>query len=304
MGVPWTMTSSQPVQNLEFRHFEPADLAVLESIIRNARNIGELRNYNDTEIERLIEGLGDEPERITLALVDGHIAALHAMSFDVLFVVPQYRRQRVATRMVERLLALDPKLELSPERGNDGSMAFVKSVGFGFDHLMYQMKRPADLESPEVAVPDGFLLRTYEHDDFDTYFALWNRAFADHPTPLQVTEARVRAVHSRDNFDPTRIAVVARANDPNDLVGFITTKSLFEEDGETIGPIGAIGTDRSVRRMGLGRTLLRWAIQRLKQDGAGPITLEVVTLNERALPLYESEGFEPHQSWEFWTHKG
>ncbi|MGH2550150.1 MAG: GNAT family N-acetyltransferase [Thermomicrobiales bacterium] len=296
--------STQPLQNLAFRNYEPDNLASIETIIRNGRSIGELRNYNDVEIERLIEGLGDEPKRTTIALVDGEIAGLHAMSFDVLYIVPAFRRQRIATRMVERLLATDSHLELSPERDNEGSVAFLKSVGFTFDHLMYQMKRPGDLDPGEVVVPDGYILRTYEHEDFDPYFALWNRAFLDHPTPLQVTEARVRAVHSRDSFDPTRIALIARAGNPNDLVGFITTRSLVEENGETIGPIGAVGTDRSVRRLGLGRTLLRWGIQRLKQDGAGPITLEVVTLNERALPLYESEGFVPTQSWEFWTHKG
>jgi mycothiol synthase len=299
-----TTMSTQSGPNLVLRNYEPGDFTAIEAIVRHGRSNGELRNYSDVEIERFLEGIGDEPGRVTIALVDGEVAGLHAMSFDVLYIAPGFRRQRIATRLVEKLLAADAHLELSPERDNEGSVAFLKSVGFGFDHLMYQMKRPADLELGEILVPDGFTLRTYDHSDFDTYFALWNRAFLDHPTPLQVTEERVRAVHGRDTFDPSRIALIARASDPTDLVGFITTRSLVEESGETIGPIGAIGTDRSVRRQGLGRTLLRWGIQRLKQDGAGPITLEVVTLNERALPLYESEGFVPTQSWEFWTHKG
>jgi mycothiol synthase len=296
--------STQPTPDPVFRNYEPGDFAAIETIIRHGRNIGELRNYSDVEIERFLEGIGDEPGRVTVALVDGEVAGLQAMSFDVLYIAPAFRRRKIATRLVERLLAADSHIELSPERDNEGSVAFLKSVGFGFDHLMYQMKRPADLELGEIVIPDGFSLRTYEHEDFDPYFALWNRAFLDHPTPLQVTEERVRAVHSRESFDPTRIALIARGDNPKDLVGFITTRSLVEENGETIGPIGAVGTDRSVRRMGLGRTLLRWGIQRLKQDGAGPITLEVVTLNERALPLYESEGFVPVQSWEFWVHKG
>lgn len=297
------MMSTQPLQDLEFRQYEPGDFAAIEAIIRHGRDIGELRNYSDIEIERFLEGIGDEPRRVTIAVVDGKVAGLHAMSFDVLYIAPEFRRRKIATRLVERLLAAESHIELSPERDNEGSVAFLNSVGFEFDHLMYQMKRPADLELGDVVVPDGFSLRTYEHEDFDTYFPLWNRAFLDHPTPLQVTEERVRAVHSRENFDASRIALIHRAKDRNDLVGFITTRSLVEENGEKIGPIGAIGTDRSVRRLGLGRTLLRWGIQRLKQDGAGPITLEVVTLNARALPLYESEGFVPTQSWEFWTHK-
>ena len=101
-------------------------------------------------------------------------------------------------------------------------------------------------------------------------------------------------------FDPASITLIHRAEDRDDLVGFITTRPVFEENGETVGPIGSIGTDRPVRGLGLGRVLLRAGINRLKDKGAGPINLEVVTINERALSLYESEGFLPKQSWEFW----
>ncbi|CAN5687229.1 hypothetical protein BH09CHL1_BH09CHL1_23320 [soil metagenome] len=296
--------SEQPLQNLELRQLDRSDIPAVTALIREGKAAGELSNYANADFERMVEGLGDEPEKTTIAIIDGETVGFLAQSWDVLFVAAAWRRQKVGTQLVNYALSRDPELELSPDRENPTTKDFLASVGFSFDHLMHQMKRPADLELGEIVIPDGFSLRTYQHEDFDPYFALWNRAFRDHPTPLQVTEARVRAVHARESFDPTRIALIARGEDRNDLVGFITTRSLVEENGETIGPIGAICTYRSVRRLGLGRTLLRWGIQRLKQDGAGPITLEVVTLNERALPLYESEGFVPTQSWEFWTHKG
>jgi mycothiol synthase len=298
------MSQQQPISNLEIRRIEPADHSALIAMLRRALASGELSNYSASDIDRAVEGIGDEPERMTVATVQGNVAGFLNESWDLLFVEPAYRRRGIGTKLVRQVLAANPALELSPDRDHPETKQFLTAVGFQFDHMMNQMKRPADLPLNPVEMPEGFLLRTYEHEDFERYFALWNGAFLDHPTPLQVTEARMRAVHGRDNFDPTRIALIARAENPSDPVGFISVRSLVEEDGETVGPIGAIGTDRSVRRLGLGRTLLRWGIRRLKQDGAGPITLEVVTLNQRALPLYESEGFAPVQAWEFWTHKG
>ena len=296
--------SQQPIDNLEIRRVDPADFPILISLTRQARAAGELTNYGDAEIARFVEGLGDEPHMVFVATTGGAVVGFLAANWEVLYVAPGWRRRGIARQLVKRVLQEKPDLELGPDRQHPGTRDFLTAIGFGFDHLMQRMKRPSDLLAPDPAVPNGFVLRTYRHEDFDTYFALWNRAFLDHPTPIQTSEERMRAVHARENFDPTRIGLIARASDPSDLVGFITTRSLIEENGEVIGPIGAIGTDRSVRRLGLGRTLLRWGIQRLKQAGAGPITLEVVTTNERALPLYESEGFLPDQSWEFWTYKG
>lgn len=298
------MSQQEQISNLEIRRANPADLPALISFTQQARAAGELTNYSDAEIARFIEGLGDEPDSVFVSAVDDAVVGFLAVNWEVLYVAPGWRRRGIASGLVRQALKEKPDLALGPDREHPGTRDFLTAIGFGFDHLMQQMKRPADLEIGSIDLPDGFLLRTYEHRDFDVYFALWNRAFLDHPTPLQTSKSRMLAVHSRDNFDPTRIALIARAEDPDDLVGFITTRTLVEEDREIIGPIGAIGTDRSVRRLGLGRALLRWGIQRLKQDGAGPITLEVVTINERALPLYESEGFLPHQSWEFWTYKG
>lgn len=298
------MTSQPPIDNLVIRQPEPPEFPAIEALVRQAKIRGELTNFTDTEIDRLIEWISDEPQKVSIALAGDTLVGVLPGTWGFALVAPEWRRRGIGTRLVQHALALDPDLELGPDNNDPTTREFLASVNFSLDHLMNRMKRPADLPPGEVIIPEGFFLRTYEHSDFDTYFALWNRAFLDHPTPLQTSEARMRAVHSRDSFDPTRIALIARATDPADLVGFITTRALVEEDGETIGPIGAIGTDGSVRRLGLGRALLRWGIQRLKQDGAGPITLEVVTINERALPLYESEGFVPHQTWEFWKYKG
>jgi ribosomal protein S18 acetylase RimI-like enzyme len=111
----------------------------------------------------------------------------------------------------------------------------------------------------------------------------------------------MRAVHARSEFDPTLISLVAKSSNPGDLVAFTFLRSPVIEDGILTGSIGMIGVDRDHRRLGLGRQLLRWGIQRLREAGCERITLEVVDTNERALPLYEQEGFTPVQSWPYWA---
>ena len=45
------------------------------------------------------------------------------------------------------------------------------------------------------------------------------------------------------------------------------------------------------RGRGLGRELLRWGVHRLRSVSELPVTLSVNGRNERALRLYEREGF-------------
>lgn len=293
--------SPQPqTDSIEYQVLASARVAEVIDFLRSARAAGELRNFSDAEFDRLFARFEDLPGESTLALAGDRIAGLSAENGLVLYVHPDWRRRGIGTRLVEISLGNEPEMELVPEREEPGSFAFLRAIGFSFDHRMQQMRRPGELPALEITVPDGFALRSYEHRDFERYFPLWNRAFLDHPTPLQTSKERMNAAHNREGFDPASITLIHHAGDRDDLVGFITTRPVFEENGETVGPIGSIGTDRSVRGLGLGRVLLRAGINLLKDRGAGSINLEVVTINERALSLYESEGFLPKQSWEFW----
>jgi mycothiol synthase len=294
------MSQQQPTDSIDYQVLTSARVAEVIDLLRAARASGELRNFSDPEFDRLYARFEDLPGESTIALADGTIAGLNAENGLVLYVRPEWRQRGIGRRLVELSLANEPEMELVPDENEPGSFDFLRAIGFSYDHQMQQMRRPAELPAVEINVPDGFALRSYEHRDFERYFPLWNRAFLDHPTPLQTTIERMSAAHNRAGFDPASISLIHRAEDRDDLVGFITTRPVFEENGEPVGPIGSIGTDRSVRGLGLGRVLLRRGIERLKQHGAGAINLEVVTINERALSLYESEGFLPKQSWEFW----
>jgi mycothiol synthase len=73
-------------------------------------------------------------------------------------------------------------------------------------------------------------------------------------------------------------------------------------DGERqIGEIALIGVLPAWRGRGLGRDLLRWGIQHLRERGVADLTLNAEARNDRALALYERSGFVRVQEWPRWA---
>jgi ribosomal protein S18 acetylase RimI-like enzyme len=108
-------------------------------------------------------------------------------------------------------------------------------------------------------------------------------------------------VHERPDFDPTLILLILPVERPGEPIGFTFVRLRSDNAGSVKGGIGMIGVDREYRKRGFGRLLLRWGIWRLQQAGCTTIDLEVVDSNDRALPLYESEGFSLMRAWPYWA---
>lgn len=70
-------------------------------------------------------------------------------------------------------------------------------------------------------------------------------------------------------------------------VGFVVYHVLAPE-----GEIRNIAVSLSYRGQGLGRTLLRWGLQKMAEQGVQRCFLEVRASNDVAIGLYHSEGFE------------
>ena len=287
---------------ISIRTFEPEDQPRLEAIIRAAFAAGEISGGESQDIDHMARGVGSTPGSTYLAVSDGTVVGFLAADYSMIIIVPEARRQGIGSALVQTALAHHPQLELAPPIGSDVAEAFLRSVGFAPHHLLRQLDRRDGSAVDEPAAPEGFALRTYEEADFSAYHALLNRAFSDHPTPLSVSVERMRAVHARPDFDPTLILLLAPSDRREDFVGFVFVRLHPMTDGEVKGGIGMIGVDRHVRQRGFGRMLFRWGIWRLQQAGCRLIELEVVDINDRALPLYESEGFVPVQAWPYWAH--
>ncbi len=283
------------------RKQQPADLPALQTLIETAWHAGELAGRSQRDIDRWIERLPDLADATLVAVEGDAVVGAIWMDWSVLIVARPRRRRGIGRALIEAALAEEPDLEISLPHNNPGAEAFLSAVGFRFDHYLRQMRLDPAASPAAPEIPIGFVLKSYDDALFDQYFQLVNQAFADHPTPVQVPESRMRAVHSRPDFDPSLIALIATADDQPKLVAFTFLRTPAVENGVLSSSIGMIGVDRAYRRVGLGRQLLRWGIQRLRQAGCEAITLEVVDTNERALPLYEQEGFIPGEAWPYWT---
>jgi mycothiol synthase len=148
--------------------------------------------------------------------------------------------------------------------------------------------------------PEGTRARSYEDArDRPGFRALFNAAFADHATPLQLDTGFLEAPADPSIVDADTLLL----EEPGGLlVGFCATSP--ERRDENIGThaeIWTIGVQPDRQGRGYGRQLLRWGVQRLRSIGATDITLSVNSRNEHALGLYEREGFVRTATRERWA---
>ncbi len=115
-------------------------------------------------------------------------------------------------------------------------------------------------------------------------------------------------------MDPAHIAEVARleqlcfscpwseASLTSELTNPLALWLVAEEDGRVVGYVGSqtvmdeadmmnLAVEPSLRRKGIARQLVEALLERLRQQGAVSLTLEVRASNEAAIALYESMGF-------------
>ncbi|KAF8637750.1 hypothetical protein AX17_002608 [Amanita inopinata Kibby_2008] len=89
------------------------------------------------------------------------------------------------------------------------------------------------------------------------------------------------------------LAYLAYPNDPQitDPVGVIVCKQSMHRDRANRGYIAMLSVRKEWRNRGIASTLVRNAIDTMKEDGAEEVVLETEYDNHAALSLYESLGF-------------
>lgn len=97
--------------------------------------------------------------------------------------------------------------------------------------------------------------------------------------------------------DPNNELVVATLEDRIVGVLQLTVIPYLTYQGRWRAQIEGVRVAREVRSHGIGRKLLRWAIDRARQRGCHLIQLTTDKARPEALAFYESLGFEP-------THEG
>ena len=74
---------------------------------------------------------------------------------------------------------------------------------------------------------------------------------------------------------------------------------FLNRDDEIVGSVSCDGNEiddlivnRKYQGKGLGKELLLWAMEKIRQKSTGPITLHVAELNNTAFSMYKKYGFE------------
>jgi len=136
-------------------------------------------------------------------------------------------------------------------------------------------------EAPAAApLPDGFRCRTVEPDDLAERVAIHRDVWE----PSRVTESSYTQVM---NAWPYRRSLDCVVEAPDGR--FAAYVLAWPDDENGVGLFEPVGTRSEFRRLGLGRAVCTYALQRLHEEGLRHATVGCVS--EAACALYESVGF-------------
>lgn len=293
--------------DLTIRTVEPDDAEAIPTLILDAFEAGELKGSRRLDCEHWARLASSDPENSLVALHEGALAGLITPRWNQVVVAPVYRRLGIGSALVEageRLAAErgEAPLALALPHDNLGAQRFLESLEYAYHHSLWRMRFASNDPLPEPPLPAEVFVRSYAHEDLEPYVALFNAAFADHPTPLSLTVDLAQRAHSREGFDPEDILLAVRAAD-GQLVGFCRIVIEPGEEGPE-GEVVVLGVIPSMRGRGVGRRLLTWGVQRARGKGAANVFLAVEGDNEKALNLYRSVGFVLEEEWPRWCRAG
>jgi mycothiol synthase len=291
------------------RPIATADHPALEAAVDRARRAGEFRGSSDPEAKVFMLSFDFAPSPMAGAFgVDGELLGFISPEFKVVVVRPEDRRQGIGRALVEAGVAIErdrgrPNLLLGVLSADEASLAFLRASGFGFHSTLWDLELPEAQSVDPPAWPAGYVARPFDRErDARSWANLFNAAFADHPTPLQIDD--IEAIESgprEPGFEDADTLLLEEAAS-GDLVGFCATTP--ERSEGAVGPdaeIWTIGVRPDRQGRGLGRQLLRWGVQRLREVGARRVSLSVNGRNEGALGLYLSEGFVRSRTRDRWA---
>jgi mycothiol synthase len=185
-------------------------------------------------------------------------------------------------------------------------------MGFARSRVLWQMRRSLADPLPEVVVPEGVTIRTFEVGaDEQPWTEINNRAFADHPDQGRWGVDEVLLREAEPWFDPKGFFLAFRGDK---LVGFHWTKvhgALTHAHGDDthehphdhppVGEVYVVGVDPSEQGHGLGPALTLIGLHHLKALGLDEVLLYVDESNVHAIRVYERLGFTRYSTDVSWS---
>ena len=193
------------------------------------------------------------------------------------------------------LVATGKRLRVWAHGGHPAARHLAVQLGMKMFRELRQMRRPLDAAGsgiPEVRLPDGVTLRTFEPgQDEAAWLAVNAAAFAHHPEQGGMTLDDLRDREAETWFDPAGFFLAFRGAA---LAGFHWTKVHAEEG---LGEVYVLGVAPSEQGSGLGRVLTAVGLRHLAVERGLPTAMLYVDAdNGPAVAVYERLGFATHET--------
>ncbi len=297
-----------PAAAIDLRVLGPDDRAQLQAELEAARLAGDLRGSSDPDLTFTMQIFDVQPSWFGAAFEGGTLLGFVAPELKVVVVRPDRRREGIGRSLIELAVDIErgrgrPELFMGSVPDAPAGSAFLAATGFTFHSTVWDLDLPADRAVPPPAWPDGLIARSFDRTrDVEALPPVINAAFADHPTPIVMEEAMIRASLDDPNILDEDAVVLEQAG-TGEIVGFCLTD--VRRSGGAItsdhGEIGMVGVRPDLQGRGLGRQLLRAGATSLRGAGVPRVGLAVNGRNEGALGLYESEGFVRVRTRDRWS---
>jgi ribosomal protein S18 acetylase RimI-like enzyme len=245
---------------------------------------------------------GRDPVAVGWVIVEeNRLAAGKDDAYMEVDVVPEYRGSGIEEELMRKCLDYirSRGVGKARSRGVQGSQwkkSLLEANDFVEAYRVYDLVRSGRGDVPVVRLPEGYTLENRDmkgltDDELLSAVDAFNESFLDHYN--FVPERPERFLSIRDSAkDPWAAIVVKKGDEIAGVCLVEKSDSLNQEKEVSVGWVIVLGVRPAHRRQGLARAMLASAIEWLMDQGLESVFLSVQSVNEKALDLYKSLGFE------------
>ncbi len=213
-------------------------------------------------------------------------------------VHPLYRQQGVFTKLTDLVIAEwrrrnSGSLLLLTDRKSNSGQQFIKKIGAQYKLSEYEMF----LKDENIVVPQmslgGITFRKANNADANEIVRQNAIYFNDENCSNTANDSETEP----EKTLPTDMLILPEEEEKRGMTIYLAEKNqqiigkVNLQLNSSIGGIYGLGVLPEHRRKGFGRAILMMAIEKLKEENASEVMLQVATENANALNLYKSCGF-------------
>lgn len=214
-------------------------------------------------------------------------ALRHGDQLD-LAVHPEARGRGVGTALAAAVLEKMDRVDAWSHADHPAAARLASRWGVPRARELRIMELAGDVALPEVMIPGGVTIRTFQPGDEETVLAVNAAAFAHHPEQGEMTLSDLRDRMAEEWFDPAGLLLAV--GDDGGLLGFHWTKEHHEEV-PAFGEVYVVAVNPKAAGRGIGTLLTSVGLQHLRDQGLDRVILYVEADNAPAIAVYERQGF-------------